>query len=83
MATITYSSYFFSFLKKNWFQISLGILVIYAIFKKDLSLSVNLQSPTPIEQITIQKKKKTMTEVITTNTPKSEQLNIIPSENSI
>lgn len=81
MISITYTSYLFSFLKKNWFQISLGILVVYAIFKKDLSLSVNLQSPTPTEQNISQKRKKVMTDVLANGGTKTDQLNIIPNEN--
>ena len=82
MASITYSSFIFSFLKRNWFQVSLGILVLYAILKKDLSFSVNLESPPPIEQTVKQKREKVMTDLFTENNAKNDKLNILPGEPS-
>jgi len=36
------------YLKKNWFKISLGILLLFLVLKKDFSFQINLNSP--IEQ---------------------------------
>ena len=42
------------YLKKNWFKISLGILLLFLVLKKDFSFQINLKAPTeqeiPVEE---------------------------------
>lgn len=42
------------YLKKNWFKISLGILLLFLVLKKDFSFQINLKAPieqeVPVEQ---------------------------------
>lgn len=84
MSTITYSSSaFISFLRRNWFQVSLSLLVLYAILKKDLSFSINLQSPPPMEHPVKQKRENVMTDALSDKQPKNDKMNIIPVEGSI
>lgn len=43
-----------SYLKRNWFKISLGILLLFLVLKKDLSFQINLNTPAeeeiPVEE---------------------------------
>lgn len=43
-----------SYIKRNWFKISLGILLLFLVLKKDLSFQINLNTPVeeevPVEE---------------------------------
>jgi len=38
------------YVKKNWFKIILLLLLVFVFFKKDLTFSINLNSPNPTEE---------------------------------
>lgn len=76
MTTIQLSRPFIDFLKKNWFQISLGLIVLYLFFQKNMSFQINLQSPTHQEQVVKPKRKIMMTDgSVASGVSKEETLN--------
>ena len=62
-----------TYLKKNWFKISLATIFIFVAFKKDLSFHINLntpvqeeqvapEKPAPVQKIREEKREETLTE---------------------
>ncbi len=73
MATVQLSTPFVDFIKKNWFQIALGLIVLYLFFQKNMSFEVNLQSPTHQEQTVKPKRKIMMTDGSVAKSPGKEE----------
>jgi len=80
MSTITYTSFISAFVKRNWFQIAIVLLVLYVFLKKDFSFSINLNAPSNKEQIQPPQKKRVMTDVFPKKDKSHDQLNILPGE---
>ena len=49
MQTILNTGPFITFIKRNWFKISIAVILIYAAMRKDFSFRINLNSPVQIE----------------------------------
>lgn len=72
----------FVFLRKNWFQVTLSLLVLYMLLSKDLSFSVNFQAPTNNQQIEKPQQKNVMTDAAPpTASATEEKLNFLPETN--
>ena len=83
MANLTMPSNTLVFVKKNWFQISITILLLYLLVSRDLTFSVNFQSPANNEQIDKVKRKEVMTDASPpTASATEEKLNFMPSTSS-
>lgn len=66
------------YIKRHWFKLGLGALVIFVFLKKDFSFQINLRAPQNIEQPTspiqqtARKKKEILTDNSTTSIAKKE-----------
>jgi len=80
MSAITYTSFVFAFIKRNWFQIAIVLLVLYVFLKKDFSFSINLNAPSNTERPQPPQKKKVMTDAFSNKDKSHNQLNILPGE---
>jgi len=65
------------YIKRHWFKLSLGALVIFIFLKKDFSFQINLRAPQDIEQQypsqqTARKKKEILTDSSTSQTAQKE-----------
>lgn len=83
MTTAQLSTPFVDFLRRNWFQVALGLIVLYLFFQKNMSFEINLQSPTHQEQFEKPKRKIKMTDKSVAVSPsKEEVLNLDPIKNN-
>ncbi len=80
MSAITYTSFISAFIKRNWFQIAIVLLVLYVFLKKDFSFSFNLNAPSKTEKIQPLQKKKVMTDAFSKENKSHNKLNILPGE---
>ncbi|HMR43074.1 MAG TPA: glucosaminidase domain-containing protein [Saprospiraceae bacterium] len=70
-----------AYLKKNWFQIGLIALLVYAFFQKDLSFQINLKNPSSAENpVFAQKERRALAPETTArlNHAGSDELKKIP-----
>lgn len=82
MANLVLPQNAFVFLRKNWFQVTLSLLVIYMLLSKDLSFSVNFQAPTNNGQTEKPQRKQVMTDATPpTASATEEKLNFLPTTN--
>ena len=79
MTNIVLTQNTFVFLRKNWFQVTLSLIVLYMLISKNLSFSINFQVPDKNEQIEPPQRRQVMTDAAPLGSSVSEEkLNFIP-----